>query len=813
MTDQKRQATEQEIANGSAPYVYDIHPDDSPACKYAKVASNNEASNIMSMEDEGVSSEFTPIVQHAKYHIAERNVKNHCKPKIRLASYEPSKYKQNEEKQNSKQRSENERIDLENVLNNIPKFTKENIKENIRNMRDFVHDVCHPKDIEIFDKGYNFVESVFNCVEKCSIGSFIKVAGSIFGLFKNNNSKNDKMMRYIFSVLSEIKEEIKKGFNEIKNELNTIQKMNIETLIKVIHIENVQTIDHDLIVNIYNSIMHGSITDQLYTIMTNISKIQYGIDKIRYTQIVENCLSQLAKCNVTSSENYTMTHFNNSMEEIDVALLKCSSSEGITYEMRSDVLFEYLTDKTIKYSNLPIPSFLEYITLSVFLHISLISPVIDEDSKISWSNMNTLQTIKKYWESLISFSDVLQNDEIARNKISNNFTDSIITTDKIRKRMTKEINTSMLIVKCEQTKKIIAGIYNIQDTEFLKLEQMPKYDLKNYYDKYDWFHSTRRNDCHGRRDKAKFDDDFGFIKEDGGFIDVMSKHIREEKEKLTQNWNCIIDKIISLNADEKINGFYIPLIYPMNGDGIILPMPIDIMIHQDLRIIGYYQLFVNPNLMATYTKTNNIISIIISDKSTLEMLSNFEIKLDNFDIDDDLMLWWCWNGGLMSHGSYSKITTHVNHTGQGNTWYKWLHYPILSLQNHRRNIPTNIFISEFVESKIKLEQTKFNKSVNCEYGKNIIVVNAEKEYQNIESTFKICAFFRNNKEWKKNLDNLNKFIDLYSSRVSEKPKNTLMEIRNVAYNLYKMIRNPDISKEEMMHLADMAMASKMLTDK
>ena len=46
---------------------------------------------MMTTEDEGASCLFTPIFQHAKYHMAEKNVDKHCKPTIKQASYKPKK--------------------------------------------------------------------------------------------------------------------------------------------------------------------------------------------------------------------------------------------------------------------------------------------------------------------------------------------------------------------------------------------------------------------------------------------------------------------------------------------------------------------------------------------------------------------------------------------------------------------------------------------------------------------------------------------------------------------------------------------------
>jgi hypothetical protein len=74
-----RQATDYEIACGSAPYVYDINPTDDLTCQMSKSSANNNASAMFcSTSTEGCNRITGPMIQHYLYHAAVRDIEKYC---------------------------------------------------------------------------------------------------------------------------------------------------------------------------------------------------------------------------------------------------------------------------------------------------------------------------------------------------------------------------------------------------------------------------------------------------------------------------------------------------------------------------------------------------------------------------------------------------------------------------------------------------------------------------------------------------------------------------------------------------------------
>jgi len=795
----QRQASDYELAQGSAPYVYDIDLDDSVPCQFAKVASNNAASSIFSAEnDDGVFSSATPIRQHYEYHQAEKNVRKNCP--IKLASFTPN--------DREKPKVSNVKRPLEEVLSELAKpsgeeMTKEQIlfesREIISSSRKLVRNICPAKDIEVFEKGCEFADCMINCMINPGISSFIGLATGCFDIFKKKKPVENKTLKYILQAIEGLRQEMERNFEEIKEQLSIIEKLNIRVLFKLTHVETTTDLSHDLIVNIYNSLMHGAISDKLNAIFDKLNSISGQLDKIRYNQIITELLDSLLRVNIISPENYNMSTFNTAMEEIDLALVKCLISEGFVTEMNSKNLIEKCHLNELFTEIAPL-SILSFITTSLILHVSMISPILDEESKISWSNMKTLENVKSLWNQIYSFSEHLK-DQKYNQSIFDEFKETKNNLEIVTIEETKELHESMLRTKCENKRKILRDTLNASIETYLK--EMPSFKIKDYFDAYNWFYVSIMNDCHGRRDKAKFHDNYGFTGADFKFTENTIKEIQEFKKKSVERLNTDLDKIFVLDAQLQLKGFFIPLIYPdLLTKGPILEMPLEFMTSPAGHQIALYQLYVNPHLSAVYyfsESKKDTMTIRIQDGH--KALSLINVQLNSLGkISDELTLWYQWNGGNYSEGVSSRIDTQPpNNTGQGNTWYNWITFPTLSIKSHKRDKTT---FCNYDFAGTENEEKDFQEKVSMEVKKSLKYEEVHKKF--MEDCFMVNTFltFSEIEKWNDIVKNFDVIFEFYKNRVSERPKNTLMETRELALGMYKMIKNPDISKEEMVELAD-----------
>lgn len=698
---------------------------------------------------------------------------------------------------------------LEDILSQELKVDKAEITDFVSGTRKLVHELCHHCDIEKFEKGYRVYENLNRCLTDGSVGSFMGLGASLLGFFREKD-ESPKMLQYIIRTLQSLGEDIKKQFNEIKKYLNIIHSLQINTFIKLLHIENVQSVTHDLVVGIYNSLMHGEISETLFTILNKINQGIQCTNQVRRSQFVENCLSEMLRINAISTENYSLSDFNRAMEEIDASLLKIYCEENLDVETRIGEIKNAF--ELNEFSSVPVPSMLHYLTLSTMIHISLISPLIEDETKISWSNLKTLETIKALWDTLLAFSTKMKNYESVTSKLGKLNTSNKL--EEVKVRVQKTIRDSQLLTHLEVTKSKIRGLYLIEDTEFQK--QVPSFDTRDYYNKFDWFHQTRQNDCYGRRDKTKFNDDFGYNGNDNGFSTDMKESIREQKTRITVGWNNCIDKIMAFDSDGNVNGFFIPLVYPENGASLILPMPVELMLHPKLRNISKYQLFNNFNLKAFYSKNENEITVSIYSMGELcgilscRILAKIVFQM-NLGVDDELSLWMHWNGGKFSLKDCYKWEYVNNPTGQGNTWHCWVIYPTLTLLPHQRTEKT-VLIFENHLSFFKEEELE--KTIEAHTEQNIEVVKAKEEFDKglvIRNSW--VYYYSSYDEWKKIYDNFVEFLEFYRQRTSQKPKNTLCEVRDALKGIYLMIQNPESTKEDLMeYTKKISGMNKMITN-
>jgi len=701
-----------------------------------------------------------------------------------------------------------EKIPIENVIDVA--IDKTFNMDTLYGIRKFVHNVCHPIDIEKFEKGFDLVTSVEKCISKLSVGSFIGLAGTVFGLFKKKNQTMTKIFSVIMKSLNQLSGQIERNFNQIRNQLSHMQRINIMTFVKTSQIRDTQLIDHDLILNIYNSINHGELNEKLQLIYTKINSIQDCTDKIRYTQFVETCLNDLVKINSVSSENYNLDYFNQAMEAIDVALTRASLYEDITIESPIS-LFKFMEESSL----LVLPSLLTYITISAITHVSLMSPLIESDFKISWSNVNTLKMISEEWDNLENFKQKL--DPILKVKILKVWNDEFTNLDTIKKELKQELKVSLMTVHAERLKKrvLAENVDNLQ--EFINCDY-PNIDFQYYCDTHGWFYSSRMNDCHGRKDKAKYTDNYGYNGTDGGFKADMEKSLAIVKQDIYRNQETYISSVFSLadvdadsNDRSPCKGFYIPVIYPMEGSErtLILPMPIDIMLNPSLSHLGKIQFYgykssADKKMTAKYEiledKKHMLIHIYYGDDEITEI--SIEI-----DASVELTLWMSFFGGVFSKKECHQVTLSCVPASKDNTWYNFITLPTMTQLD-----PSRVLTSFSRKNSEELDIERFTRNLDESIKSNSRWITSSDNLTKIDRLIDSYEYYANDDIFKiKSI--FDEFRELYSRRAADQPKNSLFEIRSALMGLYKMIQNPDISKEEMVELSTKIMTQGYLSIK